>query len=103
MISNSAIIGDASIPCPATLRIEETSNGYYLSGFSRDETEKLAVLRNLGQIRSGKVEHAKFVTRSGQLIDGAFEVTDARFAEEEFPDHRRLVFGISLKSVIQKK
>lgn len=103
MISTSAIIGDASIPCPATLKIEETSTGYYLSGFSRDETEKLAVLRNLGRIKSGKVEHAKFVTRSGELVDGAFEITDARFAEEEYPDHRRLVFGISLRSVIEKK
>jgi len=103
MISNTAIIGDAPIPCSATLKIEETSNGYYLSGFSRDETEKLAVLRNLGRIRSGKVEHAKFVTRWGQLIDGAFEITDARFVEEDFPDHRRLVFGISMKSVIEKK
>ncbi len=103
MISNYVMIGDAFIPCPETLRIEETGNGYYLSGFSRDETEKLTVLRNLGRIRSGKVERAQFVTRSGQLVDGAFEITDARFVEEEYPDHRRLVFGISLKPIIEKK
>ena len=101
MMSESAVIGDATIPCAGTLCVEETIHGYYLSGFSRDETEKLAVLRNLGRIRSGKVEHAKFQMKSGRLVDGAFEITEARFAEEAFPDHRRLVFGISLKRVTE--
>jgi len=102
MLSNSAVIGDAAVPCPKTLKIEETINGYFLSGFSHDEGEKLAVLRNLGRIKSDKVEHATFVTQSGRQVDGAFEIIDARFAEEEYPDHRRLVFGISLKPVVEK-
>jgi hypothetical protein len=99
MMSESAVIGEATIPCAGTLSVVETIHGYYLSGFSRDESEKLAVLRNLGRIKSGKVEHAKFQTKSGHLVDGAFEITEARFAEEDFPDHRRLVFGISLRRV----
>jgi hypothetical protein len=99
MMSGTAVIGEATIPCTGTLNIEETSDGFFLSGYSRDEYEKQVVLRNLGWIRRGSVEHAKFQTHSGLLIDGAFEIADARFAEEVFPDHRRLVFGISLKRV----
>lgn len=99
MMSQSAVIGDATIPCTGTLTVEETVHGYFLSGFSRDESEKLSVLRNLGRIKSGKIERVQFQTRSGHLIEGAFEITEAKFAEEDFPDHRRLVFGISLKRV----
>jgi|SRR5579872_2046313 len=99
LMSGTAIIGDATVPCAGTLNVEETSDGFFLSGYSRDEFEKQVVLRNLGWIRRGRVEHAKFQTKTGHLVDGAFEVTDARFAEEDFPDHRRLVFGIALKRV----
>src|ERR1700680_4995147 len=101
MMSQSAVIGDAAIPGAGTLSVEETIHGYFLSGFSRDESEKLTVLRNLGRIRTGKIERAQFQTRSGHLIDGAFEIIEAKFAEEDFPDHRRLVFGISLKRVTE--
>ena len=99
MVPNSALIGGAIIPSVGTLNIEETNDGYRLSGYVGDEIEKLVVLRNLGWIRKGKVEHAKFVTKSGYLIDEIFEIAEARFEEEEFPDYRRLVFIISLKQL----
>ena len=102
-MQNPAFIGGAIIPCIGTLNIEETQDGYYLSGYVGNEIEKLVVLRNLGWIRKGKVERAKFVTNSGTLIDEAFEVAEARFEEEEFPDHRRLVFMISLKHINEKR
>jgi hypothetical protein len=99
MVQNSAVIGSSAIPSSATLRIEETEDGFFLSGYVGNEFEKQTVLRNLGGIRKGKIEHAKFQTISGQLVDESFEVTNARFREEEFPDHRRLEFSISLKHV----
>ena len=99
-MSGTAVIGESTVPCAGTLNIEETRDGFFLSGYSRDEFEKQVVLRNLGWIKRGKVEHAKFQTNSGRLVDASFEITDAKFGEEDFPDHRRLVFGISLKRVI---
>ena len=102
MVPNSAFIGSAVIPATGTLNIEETHDGFYLSGYVGNELEKFVVLRNLGSIRKGKVERVRFHTKSGRMIEKSFEVAEVKFEEEEFPDHRRLVFMISLKHTAEK-
>jgi|SRR5579875_2971669 len=91
-----AIIGNTVIPKFGSAEIHETSMGYTIIGSVRNENEKLEILRNVGSLQKGKIEHAKFVSRSGSLVNQKFEVADVRFKEEELPDHRRLTYTISL-------
>jgi hypothetical protein len=95
----SAIIGDAILQLDGALNIDKTTNGYSISGYAKNDAEKFTVLRSLGPIRTGTRERAKFVTNSGALVNDWFEVEEARFEEEDLPDHGRLSFVISLKTL----
>jgi hypothetical protein len=79
------------------LQIEEIDSGYRISGRVRDDQEKLEMLRSLGHIRRGQVQKAKFVTKTGMLVNDVFEVAESRFDEEALPDSRLLEFTILLK------
>ena len=97
MSTYSAFIGDASIPRLGTLQIEEIESGYRISGQVGGDFEKLEMLRSLGGIRKGQVQKAKFVTKTGLLVNDTFEIAESRFDEEKLPDRRLLVFTILLK------
>jgi|SRR5271169_5578201 len=98
MLSNfSALIGESVIPRLGVVDIEEIETGYRIRGHSDNELDKMEILRNLGPIRRGQIERAKFVTREGVLVNEMFVVTESKFGEELFPDHRRFVFTISLE------
>jgi len=97
MSTYNTFIGENSIPRLGVLQIEEIESGYRISGQARDDFEKLEILRSLGRIRKGQVEKAKFVTKTGSLVNDTFEITESRFDEEELPDKRLLVFTILLK------
>ncbi|HYB04461.1 MAG TPA: hypothetical protein VED17_08365 [Nitrososphaerales archaeon] len=92
-----AFIGETSIPRLGVMQIEEIESGYKIIGKVRDDYEKLEVLRSLGRIRKGQIQPAKFVTKTGSLVNDTFEITESRFDEEELPDHRLLIFTILLK------
>ncbi len=92
-----ALIGEAVIPRLGVLQIEEIESGYKISGQARDDFEKLEILRSLGRIRKGQVKPAKFVTKTGSLVNNTFEITESRFDEEQLPDRRLLLFTILLK------
>jgi hypothetical protein len=91
------LIGEAVIPRLGVLQIEEVDSGYKISGKVRDDYEKLEILRNLGRIRKGQVKPAKFVTKTGSLVNDTFEIAESRFDEEQLPDQRLLLFTILLK------
>ena len=93
----SALIGETTIPRLGALQIEKIESGYRISGEVRDDYEKLEILRSLGRIRKGQIQPAKFVTKTGSLVNDTFEITESRFDEEELPDHRLLIFTILLK------
>lgn len=95
----SAFIGEAAIPRVGVLEIEEVETGYKISGMIRDDQEKLQVLRSLGRIRRGQVQKAKFVTKTGMLVNDTFEILESRFQEESLPDSRLLEFTILLKQM----
>jgi hypothetical protein len=95
--SFSAYIGETAIPRVGVLQIEEFDSGYKISGTIRDDQEKLEILRSLGRIRRGQIQKAKFVTRTGALVNDTFEILESRFDEESLPDSRLLEFTIVLK------
>jgi len=98
MLSNfCALIGEFVIPRLGVVDIEEMDTGYRIRGHVDNEQDKLEILRNLGPIRRGRVERAKFVTRQGTLVNENFTVTESRFEEELMQDHRRFVFTILLE------
>jgi hypothetical protein len=98
MLSNfCALIGEFVIPRLGVVDIEEMGTGYRIRGHVDNEQDKLEILRNLGPIRRGRVERAKFVTRQGTLVNENFTVTESRFEEEQLPDRRRFVFTILLE------
>jgi hypothetical protein len=97
MSSYGAFIGESAIPRVGVLSIEEIDFGYKISGKIRDDREKMEILRSLGRIRRGQIQKAKFVTRTGALVNDTFEIAESRFDEEELPDSRLLVFTILLK------
>jgi|SRR5579862_938309 len=97
MLSNfSALIGNSVIPRLGVVDIEATSVGYRISGHADNEEDKMEILRNVGPIRKGQVEQAKFVTRDGVLVNESFLVMESKFEEEQLPDHRRFMFTILL-------
>jgi hypothetical protein len=99
----SAFIGETSIPRLGVMQIEEIESGYKISGQVRDDYEKMEILRSLGRIRKGQVQPAKFVTKSGSLVNDTFEIAESRFDEEELPDQRLLIFTILLKQKLSSE
>jgi len=95
--SFSALIGEIAIPRVGVLEIDEVDCGYKICGRIRDEKEKLEILRSLGCVRRGQVQKAKFITKSGELVNGIFEIAESRFDEQALPDSRLLEFTILLK------
>jgi len=99
MLSNfSALIGEYVVPRLGVVDIEEVGTGYRIKGHVDNEQDKLEILHNLGPIRRGRTEHAKFVTREGTLVNESFVVKESRFEEELMQDHRRFAFTILLES-----
>lgn len=103
MTSFGAFIGDTAIPRLGLIQIEEIDSGYRISGRIRDDQEKLEILRSLGGIRRGQVQKAKFITKTGMLVNDTFEVAESRFDEEMLPDSRLLEFTILLKNLGSSK
>jgi len=99
MTSFGAFIGETAIPRLGFLQIEEVDCGYRICGRIREDKEKLEILRSLGRIRRGQVQRAKFVTKTGALVNATFEVAESRFDEEALPDSRLLEFTILLKNL----
>ncbi len=92
----SAFIGDAVVPRLGVVTIEETGVGYFITGTVQEETEKREVLFNLGRIQKGKIEHAKFVTKHGALVNETFKISELKFGED-FMSQSSLTYTIQLQ------
>jgi hypothetical protein len=99
----TAFIGETTIPRLGVLQIEEIEAGYRISGKVRDDYEKLEILRSLGRIRKGQIQPAKFLTKTGSLVNDVFEIAESRFDEEQLPDQRLLSFTIMLRQINSRK